>query len=420
MASATRDSSPPDAMRASGRAGSPGLGANVKTTSSIPVASNCHGVAIDLDGRAPAPPAAGATATRNWVRREPEPDQAPPPSADSALGRRRRPLVDRIAAASGRPREQGRASSAARAARARHRGRAAGPPRRPSLAVLDDGRLVVAVAPLQGEDHAEAVPRGRASVARVVVDLLDQRARLGGDVLELGLEPGEPLGEPAQRPSNRATSRGCPLGAGDRARGRPARFRRAASRATSAAPAAIVSPCCAVPSCARISAASPARSPAASISAASCSASSSRRSELARVERPARGAPPRSPATPRRPRRPSRAPRQWPPIGVEQVALPTLVEQPLLIVLAVDLDQRPGRLGEPRRGDRLVVQPGRRAAVRADLADGRSAAPAARSNSASTPRALGTVADERSRRRARPAPGRARRSAGSCRRRSRR
>ena len=36
MASATRDISPPDAMRASGRAGSPGLGASRKATSSAP------------------------------------------------------------------------------------------------------------------------------------------------------------------------------------------------------------------------------------------------------------------------------------------------------------------------------------------------------------------------------------------------
>ena len=39
---------------------------------------------------------------------------------------------------------------------------------------------------------------------------------------------------------------------------------------------------------------------------------------------------------------------------VEQVALPALIEQALLVVLAVDLDQRPDLVGEPRcgRGDR--------------------------------------------------------------------
>ena len=43
-------------------------------------------------------------------------------------------------------------------------------------------------------------------------------------------------------------------------------------------------------------------------------------------------------------------------VRVEQVALPALVEQPLLLVLAVDLDERPGLEREPRRGDRLVVE----------------------------------------------------------------
>ena len=48
-------------------------------------------------------------------------------------------------------------------------------------------------------------------------------------------------------------------------------------------------------------------------------------------------------------------------IGVEQVALPALVEQALLVVLAVDLDQRPDLVGEPRGGRGLIVEPGRRA-----------------------------------------------------------
>ena len=54
---------------------------------------------------------------------------------------------------------------------------------------------------------------------------------------------------------------------------------------------------------------------------------------------------------------------------VEQVALDPLVEEPLLVVLAVDLDERSGRLGQSRRRDRLVVDPGGRAAGRAHLAD---------------------------------------------------
>ena len=62
---------------------------------------------------------------------------------------------------------------------------------------------------------------------------------------------------------------------------------------------------------------------------------------------------------------------------VEQVALPALVEQSLLIVLAVDLDERPDLVGEPRRGrrDRRPAGPstGRRPRPRGR----RSAAPAA-------------------------------------------
>ena len=56
--------------------------------------------------------------------------------------------------------------------------------------------------------------------------------------------------------------------------------------------------------------------------------------------------------------------------GIEEVALPALVEESLLIVLAMDLDEPAGRVREPRGGDGLVVQPGRGAAARRDLADG--------------------------------------------------
>ena len=59
-----------------------------------------------------------------------------------------------------------------------------------------------------------------------------------------------------------------------------------------------------------------------------------------------------------------------PAVRIEQVTLPALVEQALLVVLAVDLDQRPDLVGEPRRGGRDVVEPGGRPAVRRDLANG--------------------------------------------------
>ncbi len=54
--------------------------------------------------------------------------------------------------------------------------------------------------------------------------------------------------------------------------------------------------------------------------------------------------------------------------GVEESPLVALVEQELLIVLAVDLDERAGDLGQAGDADRLVIDPGRRSAGEADLA----------------------------------------------------
>ena len=104
---------------------------------------------------------------------------------------------------------------------------------------------------------------------------------------------------------------------------------------------------------------------------------------------------------------------------VEQVALPALVEQPLLVVLAVDLDERPDLLGEAGGRHGLVVERGRSSGRRRPPRGPRSAAPGG-----------GRRAPRRARSRRRGgratcprgprAPARARRSAGSCRRRSRR
>ena len=69
---------------------------------------------------------------------------------------------------------------------------------------------------------------------------------------------------------------------------------------------------------------------------------------------------------------------------VEQVALPAFVEEPLLVVLAVDLDERSRDLAEPGGGDRLVVQPGRRAARGGRPRGPRSAAPGAGRTARST------------------------------------
>ena len=58
-----------------------------------------------------------------------------------------------------------------------------------------------------------------------------------------------------------------------------------------------------------------------------------------------------------------------PAVRVEQVALPALVEQALLVVLAVDLDQRPDLVGEPGCGRGDVVEACGRPAVGRDLAN---------------------------------------------------
>src|SRR6185295_16309441 len=55
-------------------------------------------------------------------------------------------------------------------------------------------------------------------------------------------------------------------------------------------------------------------------------------------------------------------------VRVEQLELPALVEQPRLLVLAVDLDEGSDVLGQPRRRHRGVVEAGGRAPARADLA----------------------------------------------------
>ena len=79
-----------------------------------------------------------------------------------------------------------------------------------------------------------------------------------------------------------------------------------------------------------------------------------------------------------------RPPRRLVPAeGVEQVALPALVEQPLLVVLAVDLDERPDLVGEPRGGRRASSS---RAVERPPAATSRTAmsGSGSRSNRAST------------------------------------
>ena len=90
--------------------------------------------------------------------------------------------------------------------------------------------------------------------------------------------------------------------------------------------------------------------------------------ELARIDRRARARAARFSRQRSTARRHRGAQRLVPAERVEQVALPALVEEALLVVLAVDLDERPDLVGEPRRGHRRVVEPGGRAAAGGDLA----------------------------------------------------
>ena len=111
-----------------------------------------------------------------------------------------------------------------------------------------------------------------------------------------------------------------------------------------APPRAIASPCWAAARRAPISSASPIRSRAEAISAASCSANSCPSDELAWIDR--QFGQRRSIGAPALDRLGDRlAGDPGPAVGVQEVALGALVEEPLLIVLAVDLDQPPADSG---------------------------------------------------------------------------
>ena len=57
-----------------------------------------------------------------------------------------------------------------------------------------------------------------------------------------------------------------------------------------------------------------------------------------------------------------------PPEGIEQLSLPALVQQPLLVVLPVYLNKAARHVGKPSRRDRLVVDPRSRSAGARHLA----------------------------------------------------
>ena len=124
---------------------------------------------------------------------------------------------------------------------------------------------------------------------------------------------------------------------------------------SAAAPRAIASPCCAARRRAPMSSTSPGRSLAAAISPASWSSRSSRRatsrgSMRRGVEQVAVLPPALDGRRHRRPQVVVTAP------AIEQVPLPALVEQSPLVVLPVDLDERPDVVRETRRRDGRVVE----------------------------------------------------------------
>ena len=224
-------------------------------------------------------------------------------------------------------------------------------------------------------DRAEALlERGRARAGSCSMPSASV-ADLGGDVVELGLER-RPAARRAARSAGRAGPARAPRGAATAVGSRAPRALPGSASWTAAAPRAIASPCWAAPSRARISSASPGRSRAAGDLGGLVLEELDPAGQLARVDRQ---------LGERRPVRPPaldgvghrRARRRMPAERVEQVALPALVEQPLLVVLAVDLDERPDLVGEPRRGRRSRRRAGPSSGRRPPPRGRRSAARAA-------------------------------------------
>ena len=367
IARATRLSSPPEAMRLSGRAGSPGFGASRKTTWSIPVASNDTRVAVDLDRRFVR---AGRPATEGdleHVAAGSRAPRAPSPTLAASEAPTRAAPAGQLGGVRRPPPEQERSVvGLAPSPFLVHRAKALDLGGR-ALAVGDDRGLVVAVPPLERDDDRQAL-LDRREGGRVVIDPVGEHPRLGGDVGELGLGSAEALGR-APRSAGRAGRCGAP-----RAAPRPTVSRAPDPSPVSAswiasAPRAIASPCWAAPRRASRPAASPTLQAGGGDLGRLVSGDLDPARQLARIQGEGRE------------RRPVRAPAfdgvrhpgahvSEPAERIEQVALPALVEQPLLVVLAVDLHERPDRLREPCRGHRLVVEPGRRAAAGRQLPDG--------------------------------------------------
>ena len=258
-----------------------------------------------------------------------------------------------------------------------------------ALAVGDDLGLAVAIAALQREDRAEALLERREG-GRVVLDAVGEVADLGGDVVELRLEPGEPFRErlEARVEAGQAAcltdrDRGRLAGAGpiggqgvvDRGRSPGDRLAMLGRGQPRTDLVGLARP-------------QPRRRDLGRLVLEEVHAAG----EFAGLDREfGEGRPVGTPALDDIGHRGAR--RLVPTERIEQVALPALVEEPLLVVLAVDLDERPDLVGQARRGGRQVVEPGGRSAAGRHLADGdeRLGEPIEERLDA---RRLGTVADQ--------------------------
>ena len=317
-------------------------------------------VAVDLDRRLRrGRPTRRPTATSNTPAGNPSstrtastrrPGTSPP---RVACRRQRRAGRRDLGQADARPRAWRRARSSSSP-----RSRSASAGRR--LAVGDDRRLVVAVAPQQAVDDAEAgVQLGQRP--RIVVDALGQAC-----APRRRRPPAPPRGRPAGRPAARSAGRAGPA---------PRASWRAVA-ATSRAPAAVRGQGLAQrgrPAGDRLAVLGRGQSGGDLVGLAG---SQPRRGDLAglvveqvqpprdlaRVERRRVEQRPGSRASARPPSAIVAAQVLVAAPAVEQVALPALVEQATLVVLAVDLDERADLVGQARRGHRGVVEARGRAA----------------------------------------------------------
>ncbi len=233
------------------------------------------------------------------------------------------------------------------------------------LAVGEHGRLVVAEAPFEGVDQRQPLLEPP-DVGRVVVEGLDEQADLGRDILELAVEAGESLGErlePRVEPDELADvveGRAEPLAGAaplpqERVADRPAAAGDRLAMTGRGQPGLDLI---------GLAAAQPGRGDLACLVLGELDPAD----ELTRVDaKLGQRCPVLAPAIDRRgnglPDDPATA------VGVEQVTLDALIEEPLLIVLAMDLDEPADGLGQACRGDRFVVEAGGRAPLGRDLAD---------------------------------------------------